>query len=118
MAKAGLAEMATLQPLPEMLPEQVAGDPLGVLAQNLMVDVLEQLDLDRVAGPIDRLDAVDRRRFGSDRALVAFLGSVSEAEHARHLAAIRAYLGGDGFGPFLVTSFAEAIAAAAEGVRA
>ena len=26
-----------------------------------MIDVLEQLELDRVAGPVDRLDAVDHR---------------------------------------------------------
>ena len=44
-----------------MLAEQVPRDPLGVLAQDLVVDVLEQLDLHRIAGPIDRLDAIDHR---------------------------------------------------------
>jgi hypothetical protein len=61
---------------------------------------------------------VDRRRFASDRELAGFLGTVTEAEHARRLAAIRAYLEGDGFRPFLVTSFADAFAEAADGVRA
>ena len=42
-----------------VLAEQVPGNPLGVFPQDLVVDVLEQLDLHRVAGPIDRLDAVD-----------------------------------------------------------
>ena len=35
--------------LPVALAEQVAGDPLRVFPQNLMVDVVEQLELDRVA---------------------------------------------------------------------
>jgi hypothetical protein len=59
---------------------------------------------------------VDRRAFRSDEALAAWLGAVSEAEHARRLDAIRAYLRGDGFRPFLVTSFAEAVAQAVEGL--
>lgn len=59
---------------------------------------------------------VDRRRLASDHALAGYLGSVSEAEHARMLAAIRDYLGGEGFRPFLVTSFAEAFATAVDGL--
>ena len=44
-----------------VLAEQIARDPFGVLAEDLMIDVFEQLDLDRVAGPVDRLDPVDDR---------------------------------------------------------
>lgn len=57
---------------------------------------------------------VDRRRFPSDAALAEHLGAVSEVEHRRHLEAIREFLSGPRFQPFLVTSFAEAIAAAVE----
>ena len=45
----------------KVLAEQIAGDPFRVLSQNLMVDVVEQLELDRVARPLDRLDAIDHR---------------------------------------------------------
>ncbi len=44
-----------------MLAEKVPRHPLGVLPQDLMIDILEQLDLHRIARPIDRLDAVDHR---------------------------------------------------------
>ena len=39
--------------------KQVAGDPFGVFAQDLVIDVFEQVELNRFAGPIGRLDAVD-----------------------------------------------------------
>ncbi len=60
---------------------------------------------------------VDRRRFASDAALAAHLATVTEAEHDKRLAAIRAFLDGPGFQPFLTTSFADAIASAVEAVR-
>ena len=60
---------------------------------------------------------VDRRRFASDRALAGFLGAVSEERYAEYLAAIRAWLAGDGFRPFLAASLADALAAAADGLR-
>ena len=44
---------------PIVLPKQVAGDPGGILPQDLVIDVFEQLELDRFAGPLGRLDAVD-----------------------------------------------------------
>lgn len=59
---------------------------------------------------------VDRRAFASDEALARSLAATTEAEHARRLDAIQAYLAGDGFTPFLVTSFAEAFATAADGL--
>lgn len=58
---------------------------------------------------------VDRRRFPSDAALAEHLAAVSEAEHRRRLDAIRSYLSGPAFEPFLVTSLADAIAKAVEG---
>ena len=42
-----------------LLAKQVAGDPLGVLAKDLMVDVFEQVKLDRLGRPVHRFDAVD-----------------------------------------------------------
>ena len=39
----------------------IAMDILGILPQDLVIDVLEQLDLHGVAGPVHRLDAVDDR---------------------------------------------------------
>jgi hypothetical protein len=46
---------------PVVLAEQVAGYPLGIFAQNLMIYVFQQLHLDGIRGTIDRLDAVDHR---------------------------------------------------------
>jgi hypothetical protein len=60
---------------------------------------------------------VDRRAFRSDAALAEFLGAVPGERHAAYLAAIRAYLEGDGFRPFLVQGLAEALAEAADGLR-
>src|SRR4029453_7828394 len=39
--------------------KKVAADPLGVLAQDLVIDVFEQVELDRFARPVRRLNAVD-----------------------------------------------------------
>lgn len=39
--------------------EEVAGNPFGVFPQDLVIDVLEQVELNRFAGAISRLDAVD-----------------------------------------------------------
>ena len=47
-----------------VLAKKVPGDPFRVLAQDLVVDVLEHLDLDRIARPVHRLDAVDHRAPG------------------------------------------------------
>ena len=44
-----------------MLAEKVPRNPLGVLPQDLMINILEEVDLHRIAGPIDRLDAIDHR---------------------------------------------------------
>jgi len=42
-----------------VLTKQVPCHPFRVLAKDLMIDVLEQLELDRLARPLGRLDAVD-----------------------------------------------------------
>ena len=42
-----------------VLPKQVAGHPVRFLAQDLVIDVFEQLELNRFAWPLGRLDAVD-----------------------------------------------------------
>ena len=39
--------------------EQVAGDPIGLFVQNLVVDVLKHVELKRVAGLVGRLHAID-----------------------------------------------------------
>src|SRR5262245_50156287 len=39
--------------------KQIAGNPLWVLAQDLVIDVFEQIELNRLAGPIGWLNAVD-----------------------------------------------------------
>ena len=43
----------------ELLAEPLAGGPVAVLAQDVVVDVLEELELDRVAEPLGRLEAVE-----------------------------------------------------------
>ena len=42
-----------------LLAEELAGGPLVLLAEDLVVEVLEELELDRVGEPLGRLDPVD-----------------------------------------------------------
>ena len=51
---------------PELGAKQVAGHPFGVLAKNLMVNVVEHVKLERIAGPSDRLDPVDHAAADAD----------------------------------------------------
>ena len=39
----------------------MAGDPIRILVQEVMIDVFEYLELNRLARPFDRLHAVDDR---------------------------------------------------------
>ena len=43
----------------EVLAKQVAGHPIGLLVQNLVIDVLEHVELERITGLVGRFDAVD-----------------------------------------------------------
>ena len=42
-----------------VLAEELAGGPLVLLAEDVVVEVLEELELDRLGEPLGRLDAVD-----------------------------------------------------------
>ena len=44
---------------PERLAEELAGGPLVLLAEDVVVEVLEELELDRLGEPLGRLDPVD-----------------------------------------------------------
>ncbi len=65
-----------------------------------------------VADYVDPAAFIDRRRFGSDAELEAFLRGMTEDELGQHLAAIRAYLESERFRRFLSPAFADSVVGA------